>query len=80
MIVVIDHHNLLPGAEPGLIVSDRHNNGRPNDGSLYVGMAVSVMPGKFMLVLGIPRSNPVNGIFQIFNNPGFILNRRDRAC
>jgi len=80
MVVMIDHYNLLPGAESGLIVSDGYDNGRSNDGRLDMGVAIAVMPGQFMLVSGIRRCNPVDGIFQVFNDTGFILNGCDRAC
>jgi hypothetical protein len=47
-VVMIDHHNLLPGTGGKGTISDRHTQTRPQQRGLDMTVPVAVMPGLLM--------------------------------
>ena len=64
-VVMIDRHNLLPGAQLQFARTKGYNDEGPHDGGLYMTVSAAVMPCQFMGIADVLRRHSMNRLFQI---------------
>lgn len=78
--VPIDGHNLLPGSQHQLTLSERNDQARAHDGGLHMAPTVVIAPPLVVFIGDVGRSDPRQRLGQvILHQSRFVLNRRNRT-
>src|SRR5207249_5576979 len=62
LVVQFQERDLLPGAEGGTAVDDRHCEARAEEGRAHMAVAVPVLPSTLMAVFHVLREEPLKEI------------------